>query len=89
MEEKEKEYVEVMEHRALIYLPENAVAVTMMCEIYDEEKKEIVKCSKTMSISEIRDAFTRADEGYVDDDDVYVLTEEGQKAYDQLKAALK
>ena len=75
----EKEYVELIEQRAMVMLPENAVAVTIKCKVYDSDAKDLVSCEKTMSISEIRKAFQDAEDNYMDDDDTFVITDKGMK----------
>ena len=67
--------IELQEHRAMVYLPENSVAVCINATIYEDG--EIHEVSKKMVLEEIRDAFRRADDGYIDEDDVFYATDKG------------
>ena len=72
------EEIERKEHRAMIYLPENSIAVRIIATIYEDD--EVHEVHKDLNLEDLRDAFRRADDGYMEDDDMFVLTEEG-KAY--------
>lgn len=78
MNEDEKKMIELMEHRAMICLPEDAVRIAVNCEVYHDG--EIISVTKTLDMKEIREAFRKADDGYIDDEDTFTLTEAG-KAY--------
>ena len=65
--------IELNEKRAMIYLPENAVDITINCKVYENEK--IVEVSKQLRLSEIQAAFMDAEQNYIEDDDVFVLTD--------------
>ena len=71
------EEIELMEHRAMVTLPENSVSVEINCKVFHDG--EIINVSKTLSMEDIRTAFQKADDGYIDDDDTFVLTEKGLK----------
>ena len=75
--------VELDEHRAMIYLPENAVEVKVSAKVYHEG--EIIDASKKMTLEDIREAFRKADDGYVDDDDVFYLTDKGKALLEEYK----
>ena len=62
MEEKKNE-IELQEHRAIISLPMNAIAVEVTCKLLDE-KQDLYSVQKTMDTDEVWDAFRRAEEGY-------------------------
>lgn len=81
--EKEQEYIDLEEVNAIVKLPENAVKVELNVHVFDGEK--IVKASKTMDISEIRDAFRLAEEYYDDPEAYYTLTDKGKEFVAQLK----
>jgi len=76
--EEDLKEVEIMEHRAMLCLPENAVEVEINAKVF--ENGELMNVSKKLSMQDLREAFRKADDGYIDDDDVFVLTEKG-KAY--------
>ena len=67
--------IELTEHRAMIYLPENAVEVEIRATVFHDS--ELVNVSRKMQLEDLRTAFRKADDGYIDDDDRFVLTEKG------------
>lgn len=72
----EENEINLMEHRAIILgFPEHAVEVRIEAKVF--ENGEILNVSKTMNMDEIREAFRKADDGYVDEDDRFVLTDAG------------
>lgn len=78
-QEKEKKSVVTLEEKwAVIGLPENAVKIELIVTFFDSEKDELCKCSKDLSMKEIKDAFRKA-EDYIDEDDKFVLTEKGKE----------
>ena len=69
--------IELTEHRAIVTVPEDSVEINIIAKVFHDG--EIVKVSKVMSMGDIRTAFRKADEGYIDDDDRFVLTDKGLK----------
>lgn len=67
--------IELTEHRAMVTMPENSVEVDIVAKIFHEGK--IMEVHKIMSMEDIRTAFRKADDGYIDDDDEFVLTDKG------------
>ena len=63
------------ERWAVIGLPNNAVHVEMNVDLYEDG--EIKKATKELDTEDIRRAFGRADDGYIDEDDRFVFTEKG------------
>ena len=82
-EKKDTEMIELMEHRAMLCLPEDSVEVTINAKVYTNG--EIVNVSKTYGMQDIREAFRKADDGYIDDDDTFVLTEKGKAYFDEIE----
>lgn len=80
----DKEYIELQEHRAMMYLPENAVEVTMAAKVF--ENGELQTVSKTYDMQEIREMFRKADDGYIDDDDTFVITDKGRAFLEELES---
>ena len=76
-------YVELQTHRAMIYLPENSVEVTITAKVFHDG--EIVNVSNKYDMEQIRDAFRKADDGYIDDEDKFVLTDEGKAYLEELE----
>ena len=69
--------MELTELRAMVYLPENSVEVEITATIY--ENGELVKVGKTLRLSEIQAAFRDAEENYIEDDDMFQITEKGRE----------
>lgn len=61
--------IELSEERAIVSIPKNTVGINMSCQVYDEDKDEIFKCSKKMGISDVRDAVCKAANGYYEEND--------------------
>lgn len=80
--EKDK-YIELTEHRAIICLPENTVEMTVVAKVY--ENGELQTVEMTYGISQIREMFRKADDGYIDDDDRFVITEKGLAWLEELE----
>lgn len=81
--EDDTEMVELDEHRAMIYLPENAVEIEVKAKVCHEG--EIIDASKKMTLEDIREAFRKADDGYIDDDDVFYITDKGKALLEEYK----
>lgn len=69
--------IELINHRAMLEIPEDAVEVTINCMVFHGGK--LISVSKTLSFSDVREAFKKADDGYIDEDDRFVLTEKGKE----------
>lgn len=78
---EEKDMIEVKTHRAMIDLPENAIEITVTAMVY--EGKKLQEVSKTYDLNDIREMFRKADEGYIDEDDRFVLTDKGREWLDR------
>jgi len=79
----EQEYIELINHRAMIEIPENAVEVRMIVKVYVDGEIETV--SSTLNQEMIREAFRKADDGYIDEDDRFVLTDKGLRYLQETK----
>lgn len=75
--------IELSQQRAMIYLPENAVEVTIICKVYEDG--ELIEVSNQLRLSEIRSAFEDAEDNYIADDDKFVITEKGKEWLEQHK----
>ena len=69
------EEVELMNHRAMIEIPENAVELDLRIKVF--ENGELIKVGAKYSLNDIREMFRKADEGYIDDDDTFTITDKG------------
>ena len=79
--EEDAEVVEIIQHRAMVEMPENAVEITIDAKVYHDG--ELISVKRKMDMSEIREAFQKADDGYIDDDDTFVLTDKGRAFFDE------
>ena len=71
------------QHRAMVELPENAVEVEMKCKVYHDG--ELISVSKVMDLSGLREAFRKADDGYIDEDDRLVITDKGREWLEKMQ----
>ena len=71
----EENTVTLTDHRAMVQLPENAVEIEINAKVFKDGT--LLDVSKTLSMEDIREAFRKADDGYIDDDDVFTVTEKG------------
>lgn len=71
------EAIELMQHRAMVEMPEDAVEVTLSAKVY--HNGELINVERVLTMNDIRTAFRKADDGYIDDDDRFVLTEKGMQ----------
>ena len=79
----EQEYIELTTHRAMIEIPENSVEVQMIIKVYVDG--EIKTVSSTLDQEMIREVFRKADDGYIDEDDRFVLTEKCLRYMEELE----
>ena len=77
MEEKTDNTIELLQHRAIIEIPEDTVELTLKCKIFHDG--ELFAVERIMPMSEVRLACQKADDGYIDDEDTFTLTEKGRK----------
>lgn len=71
----DNKYIEFGTHRAIMDLPENSVSINVIAKIY--EKDELLEVSQKYDLEQIREMFRKADDGYIDDDDRFVITDKG------------
>lgn len=67
-EKKKAKEVELTQCRAMVSLPKSAIAIDVKCKLLDENKKPY-SVSMTMDTDGVWDAFRRADEGYLFEED--------------------
>lgn len=65
---KKKKEVELQEHRAIVSLPKSAVMIDITCTLLDENN-DTYSARKTLATDEVWDAFRRAGDGYIYDED--------------------
>ena len=87
METKENKQVagqvEVASDRAMIYIPHNSIEVEINAKVYNGGNT-VKMLSRTMDMDEIKEAVRKAEEGYIDEDDMFELTDKGREYLDLL-----
>lgn len=79
---KESRAIQLQEHRAIVYLPTDAVEIEINATVYQNGK--LSKVSRKLSNKEIQQSFKDAEDNYIEDNDVFVLTENGIQALKDL-----
>ena len=69
--------IEIQEDRAMLYIPHNALEGSLEFKIYMDG--EIKTVHKTLTQDELQEAVRKAEEGYIDEDDRFVLTDKGRQ----------
>ena len=79
----EEKMIKVEEERAMVYIPRDAIEIEISAKLYlgGDSFKDV---KKTMNMHEIREAIRKAEEGYIDEDDVFELTDKGRAYLDGL-----
>lgn len=83
----DKDYIELQEHRAIIGLPENTVELTITAKVF--ENGELQKVQMVYGMSQVREMFEKADKGYIDDDDRFVITDKGLQWLEEQERLIK
>lgn len=78
-----KNEIELQEVRAMIYLPEHTLEMTLECKVWDG--KDVVRVSRKLTMDDIKKAVQDAAENYIEDDDRFVLTEKGKRYLEELE----
>ncbi len=79
--------VSMTEHRAILFgFPEHAVEIEIRAKVF--ENGELLNVTKKMNMDEIREAFRKADDGYIDDDDRFVITDKGRAYLEELNQSI-
>ena len=73
----------VDEVRSMMYIPINAVEAELTFKIYDNGQLRNV--TKKMNIPEIVEAISDAKNNYIGEDDLFVLTDTGQKYLEEIE----
>ena len=80
-EPENKQEIELANERAILEIPENCVSLTLNCTVFLDGKLQTLKTvTRTLNMKELQEAVRKAINGYIDDDDMFYLTENG-KAY--------
>lgn len=76
--------IELEQDRAMLYVPHNAIEGTLEFKIY--LNGEIKTVHTTLNQDELREAVRKAEEGYIDEDDRFCLTDKGRELAEYLAA---
>ena len=63
----------------VLSIPKNTVELRMLIQVYIDGT--IVPVTKDLDMHEVREAFKKAADGYIDEDDEFVLTEKGKELF--------
>ena len=61
----------------VLTIPRNTIELRMLMQVYIDGT--VVPVTKDMDMHEVREAFKKAADGYIDEDDEFVLTDEAKK----------
>lgn len=67
---------------AVILLPVNTIGVELSVKVFEDGN--VFDVCKSMDLQDVRTAFRMAEEGYIDENDTFVLTEKGKAYAEQL-----
>ena len=70
------EQIELGEVNAIIQIPENTIEFRVICRIYQDG--QIIEVTKSLNMSETREAVSNAEQCYYDPDETYALTDKGR-----------
>ena len=77
MDNPQVKEIEIAQDRAMLYIPHNALEGKLEFKIYLDDKIQTVYT--ILDQDELREAVRKADEGYIDEEDCFVLTDKGRK----------
>lgn len=75
--------IDISQDRAMLYIPHNALEGTPTFKIYLDGEIKTVRT--TLTQDELMEAVQKAEEGYIDPDDRFVLTEYGRELAEELR----
>lgn len=76
------EEIELENEFIVLAIPRDTIEVTISAKVYHDGT--IQNVSRTMGLSEIREAFKEAEQGYVPSDAVFTLTPLGEQYVEEL-----
>lgn len=79
-ENNKEKTIELKSNFAVIEIPVNAVEMVINTTVFHEG--ELINVKTKYSMSEIKDAFHKAEMGYIDDDAEFELTDKGRAVLD-------
>lgn len=77
---QETKYVQLLERRAVITIPENTVTLDLQVRVFDGVG--IQTLCKSMDMQQVREAFNKGDD-YIDDEDVFKITDAGRASLEE------
>ena len=82
--EEDQNMISLQNHRAMVEMPEDAVEVILNAKVY--HNGQLIDVSRKLTMDDIRTAFRKADDGYIDDEDQFVLTDKGRAWLDECES---
>lgn len=70
------EQIELGEVNAIVQIPENTIEFRVICKIYQDG--QIIEVTKSLNMSETREAVSNAEQYYCDPEDKYEITDKGR-----------
>lgn len=80
------ETIELEEKWAVISIPKDTVEIELNIKVF--YNGELVKVGTVMGLDDVRTALRKAEEGYIDEDDRFVSTDNGKAYLDSLRASM-
>lgn len=75
--------IELESDRAIVYFPHNAIEVEIVAKVY-VGGDTIQTVSLKMDMDDVKEAVRKAAEGYIDEDDTFVVTDKGRAYLESL-----
>lgn len=80
----EQNEIELQSEYIVLMIPQSTVEVTVSAKVWNGRK--VIDVERTMLFGEVRNAIKDAQENYIPEDAVFMLTDFGKKQQDLLKA---
>ena len=77
------EQIELGEVNAIIQIPEDTIEFRITCRIYRDG--QIMEVTKSLNMSETREALRNAEQYYCDPEERYALTDKGRAMLEELQ----
>ena len=81
------EDIELTNVRSMIYIPEHTLELTINCKVWKDG--EVIHVSRILGMNEVQKAAQDAERNYIEDDDMFTLTDKGKKYLDDLENGFK
>lgn len=82
-EDNQEKEIELESDRAIVYFPHNTIEVEIIAKVY-VGGDTLQTVSLKMDMDDIKEAVRKAADGYIDEDDTFVVTEKGRAYLESL-----